>query len=229
MEDSQENLDPCGFVQCRRIRAAAIEFILACKSNATVCSEINCATTSSTQRRCSFVVREIRNFSMIAVVIEVRCMSIRMCISDRYSLIAGGQYGEEGEEGEEGQKGEGLEVVPLPQRRDRQRCREQRRKGRRGLRPVSAMLLQVATPAWSTTEGVGETEVHPSRVLVFGPTANAGRGLVSLTNCCKAERRLRGRTKHQTNSGFSPTPSVFLEMVRPRAVRAGFSFLRQLA
>ena len=57
---------------------------------------------------------------MIAVVIDVRCVSIRMCIVDRYSLIAGGQYGEEGEEGEEGQKGEGLEVVPLPQRRDRQ-------------------------------------------------------------------------------------------------------------
>ena len=43
-----------------------------------------------------------------------------MCIVRcRYSLIAGGQYGEESEEGEEGEE-EGQQVILAPERRNRQ-------------------------------------------------------------------------------------------------------------
>ena len=64
-------------------------------------------------RHRSLFVKEIRSFSSVAVVIAVRCMSIRMCIvSDiaTHSLL-GGQHGEESQESEEGQEGEEEEVV----------------------------------------------------------------------------------------------------------------------
>jgi hypothetical protein len=66
-----------------------------------------------------------------------------------HSLL-GGQYGEESEEGKEGQEGEEEgeeEVAWLIERRDRQSL--SRAASQRPARPkaISAMLLQVATPA----------------------------------------------------------------------------------
>ena len=57
---------------------------------------------------------------MSAVVIGVRCMSIRMCIVPTIAThsLLGGQYGEESEESEEGKEGQEEEEVTLPRDND---------------------------------------------------------------------------------------------------------------
>ena len=65
-----------------------------------------------------------------------------------HSLL-GGQHGEESEESEEGQEGkeeEGEEVTFSPERRIRQRLSKAASQRPARPKPVSAMLLQVATP-----------------------------------------------------------------------------------
>ena len=134
-------------------------------------------------RRRSLFVNEIRSFSSSAVVIGARCTSIRMCIVPTSPLIIAWRA-----------------TWRRKRRRQRPRRKRRRRSRLRGLNDAidSDVESSVAKTGeaegsaqcccewprrfWSTTEGVGETEVHPSRILVFGP-AFTGRlqVLVSLT------------------------------------------------
>ena len=135
------------------------------------------SNVTRTRRRRSLFVKEIRSFSTSAVVIGVRCTSIRMCIVPTSPLIIAWRA-----------------TWRRKRRRQRPRRKRRRRSRLRGLNDAidsdvessvaktgeaesSAQCCEWPRRFWSTTEGVGETEVHPSRILVFGP-AFTGRGKV---------------------------------------------------
>ena len=124
------------------------------------------SNVACTRRRRSLFVNEIRSFSSSAVVIGVRCTSIRMCIVPTSPLIIAWRA-----------------TWRRKRRRQRPRRKRRRRSRLRGLNDAidSDVESSVAKTGeaegsaqcccewprrfWSTTEGVGETEVHPSRKL----------------------------------------------------------------
>ena len=63
----------------------------------------------------------------------------------------------------------------------------------------SAQCCEWPRRFWSTTEGVGETEVHPSRILVFGP-AFTGRVRFSNLTLLQNSTSLLESGKYQTIS-----------------------------
>src|SRR2546423_5505143 len=159
--------------------------------------------------RSSFV-KEIRSFSTTAVVIGVRCTSIRMCIVLISPLIIAWRA-----------------TWRRKRRRQRPRRKRRRRSRLRGLNDAIDSDVESSVEKtgeaegsaqcccewprrfWSTTEGGGETEVHPSRILDFG-LAFTGRlqVLVSLARRSQKQHVACESGKIPDDLSFSPTPSV---------------------
>ncbi len=150
----------------------------------------------------------IRSFSLGAVVIDSRCMSIRVCIVTTSPLTHcfGGQYGEESEEGEEGQEGEEEEeVVSLPDNDaiDSDVDAASQRPARP--KPKQRKAATVATSALVDDGGRRRNRDHPLRIRFCVDRLNRSGFL-------RSRHPLQsGRVSKDCNTGhlsFSPMPSV---------------------
>jgi hypothetical protein len=147
---------------------------------------------------------------------RVQCTSIRTARIATHSLL-GGQHGEESEEGKEGQEEEEGEEEVVLLLTTQSTFLMSRAASQRPARPKASerkCCCEWPRRLWSTTEGVGEIEVHPSRhVAKTGTQACTEQLTGSSLSVCDGLELLAdalGRSdRRDTQARRSERPAIF--------------------